>query len=131
MAIDNLTFDHYSISVSNLAVSVHFYEKILGLTRKIRPDFDFAGAWFSIGNEQELHLIEDKDVNVNISGTRRLHFAFGVQDIVRFRDYLKNQNIDLVKDTKPRPDGRLQFFIADPDGYYIEITTTNSNSLSS
>ena len=123
MEIDQLTFDHYSIAVKDLDKSCRFYAEILGLNKINRPDFDFEGAWFSIGGKHTLHLISDQDTKIQFSGTRQLHFAFAVKDILKFRTYLMSKNIEIVKDIKPRPDGKLQLFIKDPDGYFVEITS--------
>ncbi|MBK8053667.1 MAG: VOC family protein [Saprospiraceae bacterium] len=123
MEIDQLTFDHYSIAVKDLDKSCRFYAEILGLNKINRPDFDFEGAWFSIGEYHSLHLISDENTEVQFSGTRQLHFAFAVKDILNFRTYLLSKNIEIVKDIKSRPDGMLQLFIRDPDGYFVEITS--------
>jgi catechol 2,3-dioxygenase-like lactoylglutathione lyase family enzyme len=50
------TLHHVSISVTDLASAKHFYGKILGLCELERPQFDFPGAWYALGNRQ-LHLI--------------------------------------------------------------------------
>jgi lactoylglutathione lyase len=121
--IDITGLNHYAIAVSELSASLSFYNGILGLKRIRRPDFDFAGAWLDSGNGIEIHLIQDGDrVSSAISGTRSLHFAFSVRDIHVFRTLLISQGIRIQKDIKHRPDGALQMFISDPDGYYIEIT---------
>ena len=87
-----------------------------------RPLFDFEGAWFDIGNGIELHLIEDTEHSVNFSSSRSLHFAFDVKDIFVTKKYLIEKAIKIIKDIKPRPDGPLQLFVKDPDGYFIEFT---------
>jgi lactoylglutathione lyase len=116
------TFDHYALSVRNVEASIDFYTRILGLTEIQRPDFDFRGAWLDLGHGLSLHLIEDISMAfVSQSNSRALHFAFGVEDIYAFKLLLINAHILIAKDIKPRPDGALQFFIVDVDGYYIEI----------
>ncbi len=119
-------FDHYAISVKDLQVSMDFYKILLGLSSIERPAFDFNGAWFSIGNGLSLHLIEDVHMKPIVqSGSRALHFAFLVEDLSKFRECLKANEIIIVKDIKPRPDGALQLFIKDPDGYVVEIVQFN------
>lgn len=115
--------DHYSIGVTNIQKSIFFYNEILGLKIVDRPSFDFDGAWLDCGNNIRLHLIVvDNDI-INIpTGTRLLHFAFVVDDIYEFKNYLESQDITIIKDIKPRPDGILQLYVKDPDGYYIELT---------
>lgn len=114
---------HYAIAVQNLTTSIHFYKDILGFQLIERPDFDFKGAWLDPGNGIEIHLIEVKaNQNTVVSGSRMLHFAFNTPDIFAAKNYLMARHIIPVKDIKPRPDGVLQMFIQDPDGYFIEIT---------
>jgi lactoylglutathione lyase len=114
--------DHYAIAVSDVTESLHFYRDILGLKVIERPAFDFAGAWLDVGNGLSLHLIEDKTLkSIKFSGSRKLHFAFAVSDIYRFKAYLEDQGFYIIKDIKPRPDGVLQLFVHDPDGYFVEI----------
>lgn len=114
--------NHYAISVRDLSRSIYFYQDILGFHMLSRPSFDFDGTWFDIGHGLQLHLIEDRDVNIQSSSSRSLHFAFAVPDIVAAKTYLINKGIDIIKDIKVRPDEIWQMFIKDPDGYFIELT---------
>ena len=115
-------FNHYAITVGDLNRSLSFYREILGLKEVERPTFDFNGVWLDCGNGIQIHLIEGSKNNHFTGGTRALHFAFSTSDIYKFREKLVQNNIVLVKDIKSRPDGVLQMFIQDPDGYFIEIT---------
>lgn len=115
-------FNHYAIAVADIDKSVAFYHDILGLDILSRPNFDFKGAWIDCSNGIEIHLIEhDKKINPD-SGSRKLHFAFGVDDLFSTKEYLINKGVQIIKDIKARPDGVLQMFIQDPDGYYVELT---------
>ncbi|MGB4958488.1 MAG: VOC family protein [Saprospiraceae bacterium] len=126
MAIDIQGFDHYTITVTDLVRSTRFYVDILGFRQMDRPAFDFAGAWFDIGNLQQIHLIEGLESASFISGSRSLHFAFRVSDIYAARAYLRDHDVPIYKDIKPRPDGFLQLFVRDPDGYVIELTQSGN-----
>ena len=72
--------NHVALHVSNLEMSMEFYGKKLGLEEIDRPDFDFPGAWYRLGELQELHLIAGRTGAVS-SSTRGSHFALGVPDI--------------------------------------------------
>jgi len=122
MATNKIGLNHYTISVKDVDISIIFYRDILGLETIKRPSFDFKGAWFEVGNLIQLHLIEDVETQIAPSGSRSLHFAFHVENVLSFYDFLISKGIEIVKDIKSRPDGVLQFYIKDPDGYYIEIT---------
>lgn len=123
MEIKILSFNHYTITVTDLKASLDFYVLGLGMTELPRPDFDFEGAWLDMGNNQQIHLILDKSKTVKInSSSRSLHFAFEVDHIYQAKEVLVDKGIEIVKDIKKRPDGILQFFIKDPDGYFLEFT---------
>ncbi len=114
------SLNHVALQVSNVGKSMFFYEKILGLKKlESRPLFDFNGAWFDLGNNSSLHLIEGLLGRVN-SNSRGSHFAIEIKSIKETETYLKNKNID-CSDTKIRQDGASQIFIIDPDGYCIEF----------
>ena len=53
-------FHHISLPVRDVSRSVAFYRDILGLTQIDRPNFNFQGAWFALGPDQQLHLIKDE-----------------------------------------------------------------------
>jgi catechol 2,3-dioxygenase-like lactoylglutathione lyase family enzyme len=121
MKISILELNHVAIHVKNVAESIHFYQNILEFEKlNTRPAFDFDGAWFRLGVYQELHIIEGRDYEVN-SHSRKTHFALRVKSASETVAFLKSKNIEMIG-PKPRPDGVIQIFITDPDGYWIEFT---------
>lgn len=112
--------DHYSIWVKDLKISIEFYTNILKLKPIKRPDFDFPGAWFGLG-EQQLHLISGRN-NEIVAGSRRNHLAIEIDSVNMAHAELKGHEC-IVNPPKLRPDGYWQLFIVDPDGYYIELTS--------
>jgi len=52
------TIHHVSLPVSDVDKAWDFYSDVLGLQAIPRPDFDFEGAWYEVGDRQ-LHLIKD------------------------------------------------------------------------
>jgi lactoylglutathione lyase len=122
MEIKVIGFNHFAIAVSDVDRSVGFYHNILGLGMLPRPNFDFKGAWLDCGHGIAIHLIEQNEKIKPISGSRQLHFALTVSDIFATKTYLLDKGVTITKDIKARPDGVLQMFIQDPDGYYVELT---------
>jgi lactoylglutathione lyase len=116
------SFNHYAIEVSDLEKSIKFYGDILQMEMLPRPNFDFAGAWFDLGLGQQIHLIENKTLHITFAGSRALHFAFAVPDLEGVKSYLIEKGVEIAKDIKKRPDGILQLFVKDPDGYFLEFT---------
>lgn len=114
--------DHLALFVADVTKSVHFYHNILGFEVILRPAFNFEGAWFAVGPTQQLHLIGHREVPVpeGVFGPRQNHFAIQVTDIQAAAAFLREKNISFTG-PKPRPDGMLQIFFQDPDGYWIEF----------
>ena len=113
--------NHVAIHVRDLAASIHFYETILELPRLPRPNFSFGGAWFAFGS-QELHLVED----LTLVESRRAHhhFALRIDDTYKAREYLEQKGFTAFRSHGLRPDGAVQLFFYDPDGYLIEMYST-------
>ena len=124
---------HVSLTVRDLDLSVRFYGEILGLPPIDRPPFGFPGAWFAVGEVQQLHLIVhdgatfrgDRGIN-----TRDGHFAVRVGsyratvEFLRSKGYCEDApDLDLHK-MRLQPHataGFPQIYILDPDRNMIEI----------
>ena len=115
---------HVSLLVTNQKESLYFYEEILGFKQnKKRPQFDFPGVWYDIGNTQ-LHLI------VNNKGTARRntteidsrdgHFAIRVEDMEKLLKTLDTHGVPYKNKPKNKTDWH-QVFVSDPDGNLIEF----------
>jgi len=114
-----LELNHVAIHVSDVEKSCEFYRSVLRLEPIPRPAFTFPGAWFRLGENQELHLIGDRTEPV-FSHNRGNHFALQVDDLEvweRHFDSLKMEHLP----RKRRPDGSSQLFLRDPDGHVIEL----------
>jgi len=116
-----LELNHVAIVVADVERSCSFYSRVLKLTSLPRPAFDFPGAWFRLGVNQELHLIGERGESVT-AGPRGNHFALQVQDLTAWEQHLRNVGAD-SQPKKQRPDGAWQIFVRDPDGHYIELFT--------
>lgn len=115
---------HVSILVTDLERSKQFYEEVLGFQNSSeRPDFDFPGAWYQLG-ETQLHLIVHND-GKTLRGTTKIdsrdgHFAIRVKDIEEFIERMKTYQVEILN----KPDNETewhQVFISDPDGNLIEF----------
>jgi len=118
MNLNIVELNHVALHVNDLNKSMDFYSSELKLSSIERPNFNFKGAWYAIGNQQ-LHLIEGH-VGKADSFNRGNHFAVKVESIKETETFLIQQSVDYVG-PKSRPDGAQQIFIKDPDGYYIEF----------
>jgi catechol 2,3-dioxygenase-like lactoylglutathione lyase family enzyme len=113
--------NHVAIHVADVARSCDFYSRILRLESMPRPAFDFPGAWFRLGGQQELHLIGRTNEPVE-PRSRNNHFALMIDNIAEWEAHLKKVDATF-RPPKLRPDGATQIFLADPDGHYIELFT--------
>src|SRR5437870_2438402 len=106
---------HVSILVTDMARSIDFYSRVLGLTEAMRPsNFTVAVRWFQLG-EHQIHLIPSTEADA-ISPR---HFALHVDDSDAARAYFRGRGME-IRETDPIA-GADRFFVADPDGNNIEI----------
>lgn len=128
--------DHIAIIVSDVGRSAAFYSDVIGFQQVRRPDFDRHGAWFTMGNI-ELHLIKGQPIVADGSNLIVGHISLQVSDIDKVPELLRaqgvsfEQNVSVPKGvqaagvgTNETADGSVavkQYFVRDPDGYYVEI----------
>ena len=113
--------NHVALHVADVERSVAFYRDVLQLKPIPRPAFTFPGAWFQLGQDQELHLIGERTKEV-VSHNRGNHYALLVDDFDAWERRLTDLGVKFVP-RRTRPDGALQLFIIDPDGHYVELCT--------
>ncbi|MBT6155875.1 MAG: glyoxalase [Planctomycetaceae bacterium] len=124
------TIDHVTLVVKDLEASRKFYCDLLGMEEQDRPNFSFGGSWFQAGVTQ-IHLILEHDesgpagenISIQKQSSRNHHFAFEVADGHAAAQILQERGIPLVAGPKARPDGAVQVFVNDPDGYVVELTS--------
>jgi len=109
---------HTGLLITDLERSKWFYGGILGLKEKARPDFDFPGAWYDLG-ECELHLIGTKEPLPPASArpSRDFHVSFLIDDYEGTKLALKHAGIQYREGSS----GLAQIFVRDPDGNLIEL----------
>jgi lactoylglutathione lyase len=114
-------FAHNNINVFDLEKSLKFYEEALGLKevrRNIPADNSFIIVYLS-DNESD-HLLEltwlrDWDRPYEL-GDNEIHLAFVVDNYDAA--YQKHKEMDCICYENP---GMGIYFIADPDGYWLEV----------
>ena len=115
------TMIHENYNVSNLDVSISFYEKALGLhevRRKNAADGSFVIVYMADDTETfelELTWLRGREKPYDL-GENEFHLAFAVSDMAEAHALheamgcicFENRDMDL-------------YFIEDPDGYWIEV----------
>ena len=93
-----------------------------------RADFSFPGLWFKAGNTQVHVTLEGEDAGKAGQGefignypAQGQHLAFEIDDAAGAAAHIESLGIKIVAGPYLRPDGPLQFYIYDPDGYLIEL----------
>jgi catechol 2,3-dioxygenase-like lactoylglutathione lyase family enzyme len=109
---------HAAVLVSDLDRARRFYEGVLGLQQKRRHDFDFAGAWYDLG-EAELHLMVTAGNLPSASERPRRdnHVAFQIEDLEEARRALKQAGLEYRESSSGLP----SIFVRDPDGNLVEL----------
>ncbi|RLL47156.1 glyoxalase [Oceanobacillus piezotolerans] len=122
-------FHHVSLPVTDLEKAKDFYGDILGFKELDRPNFDFPGAWYQIG-DQQLHLIVYKD-SETLRTSRKLdsrdgHLAIRVKSYNDTRRYLEEAGVDILLKPESKS-GFAQIFCQDPDGNMIEFNVEQAS----
>ena len=122
------SFDHVTLIVSDLAATRDFYVNVLGMQESPRPDFDFKGAWFQVGDVQIHAIVTSETAGQPGWGDRGVvrpnrghHFAFQVADVESAAVQVSKLGIEIATELKQRPDGAKQLFVYDPDKHVIEL----------
>jgi len=112
---------HVAVIVGDLDRAFRFYEGVLGLRQDSRPDLGFPGLFYSLGNGQQLHLMQIDDPNKGCEqpshGGRDYHFALATDDLESLVARLDAQSIIYTRSRS----GRAAIFFRDPDGNAIEV----------
>lgn len=121
--------DHVTLVVKDLDKSRLFYAGLLGMAQVERPNFDFDGLWFQAGDTQ-IHLIlyhdgcsmpGDGNIVAATKASRAHHFAFEVDNAHRASEELLANHVEIRGGPNTRPDGCIQIWCYDPDGYVVEL----------
>lgn len=117
-----LAIHHASLLVSDTEKSLAFYCGILGLAVDLsRPEMAFPGAWLTINDCQQIHLLElpnpDPINGRPAHGGRDRHVALHVVDIDAIATQLDAEGVQYTRSAS----GRQALFCRDPDGNAIEL----------
>lgn len=118
------------LRVGNLARSIDFYTKVLGmnlLRTTDRPDQSYTLAFvgYGKGNQDgntELELTYNYGQDSYEMGTAYGHIAIGMADIYAACEKIKAAGGNVTREAGPVKGGdTIIAFITDPDGYKIEL----------
>jgi glyoxylase I family protein len=126
MATSVLGSHHVSFPVRDLARARAFYEGLLGLREKPRPNFPFPGVWYQAG-ACEVHLIEtypglDVGTPPPTLNPMASHAAFAIRDYTAMLAQVKAHGLDVLETSAQQG----QMWVRDPDGHIIELIVAAS-----
>ena len=126
-----LKLDHMALSVKDLDRSVDFYTNVLKLSEITNLTRKEGIRWVSLGDGKELHLVSTIKGPVTIN--KAVHLAFksaNFDELILALKALKITYSDWpgkLDTITVRADGIKQIYIQDPDGYWIEINSTEQH----
>ncbi len=118
---------HVAIKTRDLEATNNFYEHVLGMEKVFRPEFDFPGSWFNIG-ETMVHIMAGYaglDVNGKSphGGASVDHIALAANGFDSFKENFESHGIEWRQFSIPEV-GLWQLFAHDPNGVLVELNFT-------
>ncbi|WP_423364293.1 VOC family protein [Mycoplasma sp. P36-A1] len=121
------SFIHNNINVFDLNKSISFYKKSLNMVESSRVEAE-DGSFVLVymkpeegTNLIELTYLRDQNKPYNL-GDNEIHMAFEVDDYAKAYELHKEMDVIVFENTVMG-----LYFIADPDGYWIEILEKGRN----
>lgn len=119
---------HTMLRVGNLEASVKFYTEVLGMSllrQKDYPEGRFTLAFLGYGDEAHntaLELTYNWDTDHYDLGNGFGHLAIEVDDVYEAAERIRKAGGKIIREPGPMNAGTtLLAFVADPDGYEIEL----------
>ena len=119
---------HTMLRVGNLQRSIDFYTQVLGmqlLRTSENPEYKYTLAFVGYGSNPdhaELELTYNWGVDHYDLGKGFGHIAIEVDDVYAACAEIKRRGGTVVREAGPMNAGTtIIAFVADPDGYYIEL----------
>ena len=133
-SMNTLYIHHVLIAVDDLERARQFYTGILQLQELHRPNFEYPGLWYKIGDgQQELHINVRSDATLRRNkwiDRNDVHLALRVKSYrdtlawlggQGFRDDVPDNDLKKLQLRPNSPAGYPQIYLLDPDRNIIEF----------
>jgi lactoylglutathione lyase len=127
---------HTMLRVTDLDRSIHFYTEVLGMkllrtTDRPEQKYTLAFVGFASNPEQaEIELTYNYGVQSYDLGNAFGHLALGVEDVYATCENIRRLGGTITREPGPVKGGAsLIAFVADPDGYKIELIQRHLSAL--
>ncbi|WP_248925561.1 VOC family protein [Paenibacillus hamazuiensis] len=121
-------FNHITLKVSDLVLSLAFYEDVLGmkLVHRGRTDvyLEWGGAWICLVERPVPDEKPHTSFPSSCCGMDHVAFSIGEEDFDAAVHKLKRHQVNIVRGPVERGGGRCVNFL-DPDGIQLELNTGN------
>ena len=115
---------HVAIKTQDLEATDRFYSEVLGMSHAYRPEFDFPGSWFNIGDTM-IHIMAgfaglDTEGKSPHGGASVDHIALAAHDFDTMKKHVIEHDLEWRQFDIPDA-GLWQLFMHDPNGVLIEL----------
>jgi len=132
--------EHMLVQTADIAKTVDWYTRVLGMRAGYTPDFKFPVQWLYLGDADVVHVTEGGAATSEnrkryvgqqseaLSGTGVIdHIAFRATGLVATLSHLRALGIDF-KERQVNDQGLYQVFMFDPNGIKIELNFANAEA---
>jgi catechol 2,3-dioxygenase-like lactoylglutathione lyase family enzyme len=113
--LPTLGMRHVALHVPDPQKSKEFYVRVMHMKVEWEPDPE--NIYLTSGGLDNLALHQGPLSTLDHIG----FFVPTVDDVARWYDWVKSQNVKILKEPKTHRDGARTFYFADPDGIVIQI----------
>lgn len=132
--------EHMLVQTADIAKTVDWYTRVLGMRAGFTPDFKFPVQWLYLGDNDVVHVTEGGAATSEnrkryvgqqsdaVSGTGVIdHIAFRCTGLVPMLAHLRAEGVDF-KERQVDDQGLYQLFMFDPNGIKIELNFANAEA---
>ena len=132
--------EHILVQTTDIAKTVEWYVRVLGMRAGFTPDFRFPVQWLYLGDSDVVHVTEGGAATSEnrkryvgqqsdaVSGSGVIdHVAFRCTRLHETLAHLRAQGVDF-KERQVNDQGLYQVFLFDPNGIKVELNFANDEA---
>jgi predicted enzyme related to lactoylglutathione lyase len=116
--LDQVVFLYYS----NLEKAAHFYESVMGFKQIEQTQKLEWVAIYRATEDSYVGIVDEKKGSLKTAQEKPVMLSWVTDDVDGWYEYLKKNNINIVRDPKTNPEtGIRAMLLKDPGGYMLEF----------